>query len=220
MNAMMKRTDRASQPAFCHLYLQLDCTLRDTAAKQGITCVKDGFLFIWYIYRTSEQYQCCGWQAVVPDKRTKCYCCDIDRFRSINTLHASGVPNLQRYSRLTLVTNPPGVLTCTPEPWRCVCACVCGCICVCMPLCVCACPHVRWVFMAVHCEFISDWPSQIKAWEEEQMDAPLEIDQIRIDPSPFQLVERTSLHKVRRWGSSTSELQSRGAAQSAALEPC
>lgn len=138
MNAMMKRTDRASQPAFCHLYLQLDCTLRDTAAKQGITCVKDGFLFIWYIYRTSEQYQCCGWQAVVPDKRTKCYCCDIDRFRSINTLHASGVPNLQRYSRLTLVTNPPGVLTCTPEPWRCVCLrlwvylCVHAFVCVCM----------------------------------------------------------------------------------------
>uniref|UniRef100_A0A8C2G178 Chloride channel, voltage-sensitive 1a n=1 Tax=Cyprinus carpio TaxID=7962 RepID=A0A8C2G178_CYPCA len=29
-----------------------------------------------------------------------------------------------------------------------------------------------------------------------QMDKPLEIDQIRIDPSPFQLVERTSLHKT------------------------
>lgn len=29
------------------------------------------------------------------------------------------------------------------------------------------------------------------------MDKPLDIDQIRIDPSPFQLVERTSLHKVR-----------------------
>uniref|UniRef100_A0A8C1SBY2 Chloride channel, voltage-sensitive 1a n=1 Tax=Cyprinus carpio TaxID=7962 RepID=A0A8C1SBY2_CYPCA len=28
------------------------------------------------------------------------------------------------------------------------------------------------------------------------MDKPLEIDQIRIDPSPFQLVERTSLHKT------------------------
>lgn len=37
---------------------------------------------------------------------------------------------------------------------------------------------------------------EIKAWEEEQMDMPLEIDQIRIDPSPFQLVERTSLHKT------------------------
>jgi len=29
------------------------------------------------------------------------------------------------------------------------------------------------------------------------MDKPLDIDQIRIDPSPFQLVEGTSLHKVR-----------------------
>nr|XP_046273212.1 chloride channel protein 1-like isoform X3 [Scatophagus argus] len=38
--------------------------------------------------------------------------------------------------------------------------------------------------------------SQIKAWEEEEMDKPMEIDEIRIDPSPFQLVERTSLHKT------------------------
>lgn len=28
------------------------------------------------------------------------------------------------------------------------------------------------------------------------MDKPMEIDEIRVDPSPFQLVERTSLHKV------------------------
>ncbi|KAK5854774.1 hypothetical protein PBY51_004939 [Eleginops maclovinus] len=34
------------------------------------------------------------------------------------------------------------------------------------------------------------------AWEEEEMDKPMEIDEIRIDPSPFQLVERTSLHKT------------------------
>ncbi|XP_056597262.1 chloride channel protein 1a [Triplophysa dalaica] len=39
-------------------------------------------------------------------------------------------------------------------------------------------------------------PEEIKAWEEAEMDKPLEIDQIRIDPSPFQLVERTSLHKT------------------------
>uniref|UniRef100_A0AAX7TPD3 Chloride channel protein n=1 Tax=Astatotilapia calliptera TaxID=8154 RepID=A0AAX7TPD3_ASTCA len=36
----------------------------------------------------------------------------------------------------------------------------------------------------------------IKAWEEEEMDKPMEIDEIRVDPSPFQLVERTSLHKT------------------------
>ncbi|XP_029298395.1 chloride channel protein 1a isoform X2 [Cottoperca gobio] len=37
---------------------------------------------------------------------------------------------------------------------------------------------------------------EIKAWEEEEMDKPIEIDEIRVDPSPFQLVERTSLHKT------------------------
>lgn len=37
---------------------------------------------------------------------------------------------------------------------------------------------------------------QIKAWEEAETDEPMEIDEIRVDPSPFQLVERTSLHKV------------------------
>ncbi|KAL7381227.1 hypothetical protein ABVT39_002423 [Epinephelus coioides] len=39
-------------------------------------------------------------------------------------------------------------------------------------------------------------PEEIKAWEEAEMDKPMEIDEIRIDPSPFQLVERTSLHKT------------------------
>lgn len=28
------------------------------------------------------------------------------------------------------------------------------------------------------------------------MDKPLELERVKIDPSPFQLVERTSLHKV------------------------
>uniref|UniRef100_A0A3P8YLM1 Chloride channel protein n=1 Tax=Esox lucius TaxID=8010 RepID=A0A3P8YLM1_ESOLU len=37
---------------------------------------------------------------------------------------------------------------------------------------------------------------QIKAWEEEELDKPISMDEIRIDPSPFQLVERTSLHKT------------------------
>ncbi|XP_047239627.1 chloride channel protein 1-like isoform X2 [Girardinichthys multiradiatus] len=37
---------------------------------------------------------------------------------------------------------------------------------------------------------------EIKAWEEGEMDKLMEIDEIRIDPSPFQLVERTSLHKT------------------------
>uniref|UniRef100_A0A671WCL0 Chloride voltage-gated channel 1 n=1 Tax=Sparus aurata TaxID=8175 RepID=A0A671WCL0_SPAAU len=41
-----------------------------------------------------------------------------------------------------------------------------------------------------------DWLLQIKAWEEEELDKPVDMEQIRIDPSPFQLVERTSLHKT------------------------
>uniref|UniRef100_A0A8C4DCU7 Chloride channel protein n=1 Tax=Dicentrarchus labrax TaxID=13489 RepID=A0A8C4DCU7_DICLA len=41
-----------------------------------------------------------------------------------------------------------------------------------------------------------DWLMQIKAWEEEELDKPVDMEQIRIDPSPFQLVERTSLHKT------------------------
>ncbi|XP_053289339.1 chloride channel protein 1 [Pleuronectes platessa] len=37
---------------------------------------------------------------------------------------------------------------------------------------------------------------EIKAWEEAELDKPIDMEQIRIDPSPFQLVERTSLHKT------------------------
>ncbi|KAF3839221.1 hypothetical protein F7725_017938 [Dissostichus mawsoni] len=39
-------------------------------------------------------------------------------------------------------------------------------------------------------------PEEIKVWEEEELDKPIDMEQIRIDPSPFQLVERTSLHKT------------------------
>ncbi|XP_071402311.1 chloride channel protein 1-like, partial [Centroberyx affinis] len=39
-------------------------------------------------------------------------------------------------------------------------------------------------------------PEEIKAWEEVELDKPIDMEQIRIDPSPFQLVERTSLHKT------------------------
>ncbi|XP_039973428.1 chloride channel protein 1 [Xiphias gladius] len=39
-------------------------------------------------------------------------------------------------------------------------------------------------------------PEEIKAWEEAALDKPVDMEQIRIDPSPFQLVERTSLHKT------------------------
>uniref|UniRef100_A0A8C6NZN0 Chloride channel, voltage-sensitive 1a n=1 Tax=Nothobranchius furzeri TaxID=105023 RepID=A0A8C6NZN0_NOTFU len=37
---------------------------------------------------------------------------------------------------------------------------------------------------------------QIRAWEEAEMDLAMEMDEIRVDPSPFQLVERTSLQKT------------------------
>uniref|UniRef100_A0A3B5MWR4 Chloride channel, voltage-sensitive 1b n=1 Tax=Xiphophorus couchianus TaxID=32473 RepID=A0A3B5MWR4_9TELE len=43
---------------------------------------------------------------------------------------------------------------------------------------------------------LCDWLVQIKAWEEEELDKPVDMEEIRIDPSPFQLVERTSLHKT------------------------
>ncbi|KAM8841386.1 chloride channel protein 1-like isoform 2-T2 [Spinachia spinachia] len=39
-------------------------------------------------------------------------------------------------------------------------------------------------------------PEEVTAWEEAETDKPMEIDEIRVDPSPFQLVERTSLHKT------------------------
>uniref|UniRef100_A0AAQ5X888 Chloride channel protein n=1 Tax=Amphiprion ocellaris TaxID=80972 RepID=A0AAQ5X888_AMPOC len=43
---------------------------------------------------------------------------------------------------------------------------------------------------------VQNFEPLIKAWEEAEMDKPMEIDEIRVDPSPFQLVERTSLHKT------------------------
>lgn len=39
-------------------------------------------------------------------------------------------------------------------------------------------------------------PPQILAWEERQLDQPVDFGSAQIDPAPFQLVERTSLHKV------------------------
>lgn len=65
-------------------------------------------------------------------------------------------------------------------------------------------------------DIVSGWLVQIKEWEEAEMDKPMEIDQIRIDPSPFQLVERTSLHKVcssaansYQFGDTVSDIMSR-----------
>uniref|UniRef100_A0A673FIH3 Chloride channel protein 1-like n=1 Tax=Sinocyclocheilus rhinocerous TaxID=307959 RepID=A0A673FIH3_9TELE len=59
------------------------------------------------------------------------------------------------------------------------------------------CAKISWEsFAFVDEEEEENEDDKIKAWEETEMDKPLEIDQIRIDPSPFQLVERTSLHKT------------------------
>uniref|UniRef100_A0A8C9A615 Chloride channel protein 2 n=1 Tax=Prolemur simus TaxID=1328070 RepID=A0A8C9A615_PROSS len=41
-------------------------------------------------------------------------------------------------------------------------------------------------------------PEQILEWEEQQLDEPVNFSDCKIDPAPFQLVERTSLHKLRK----------------------
>uniref|UniRef100_A0A8C8F064 Chloride channel, voltage-sensitive 1b n=1 Tax=Oncorhynchus tshawytscha TaxID=74940 RepID=A0A8C8F064_ONCTS len=55
------------------------------------------------------------------------------------------------------------------------------------------------IILSLYCQspsLLSHWLMQIKAWEEEELDKPISMEEIRIDPSPFQLVERTSLHKT------------------------
>uniref|UniRef100_A0A8C3SD08 Chloride channel protein 2 n=1 Tax=Chelydra serpentina TaxID=8475 RepID=A0A8C3SD08_CHESE len=42
--------------------------------------------------------------------------------------------------------------------------------------------------------------ASIMEWEEQQLDQPVNFNNSKIDPAPFQLVERTSLHKVGRAG--------------------
>ncbi|XP_044887072.1 chloride channel protein 2 isoform X2 [Mauremys mutica] len=39
-------------------------------------------------------------------------------------------------------------------------------------------------------------PSEVVEWEEQQLDQPVNFNNSKIDPAPFQLVERTSLHKT------------------------
>lgn len=39
-------------------------------------------------------------------------------------------------------------------------------------------------------------PEEQLAWEEEQLNMVIDINACTIDPSPFQLVERTTLYKV------------------------
>ncbi|NXK49513.1 CLCN2 protein, partial [Chauna torquata] len=40
-------------------------------------------------------------------------------------------------------------------------------------------------------------PAEVLDWEERQLEQPVDFSSAQIDPAPFQLVERTSLHKVR-----------------------
>uniref|UniRef100_A0A8C5ADG7 Chloride channel, voltage-sensitive 2a n=1 Tax=Gadus morhua TaxID=8049 RepID=A0A8C5ADG7_GADMO len=49
-----------------------------------------------------------------------------------------------------------------------------------------ACQGVRFLVRA----------QQISEWEEQQLDDPVDFKNCKIDPAPFQLVERTSLHKT------------------------
>ncbi|XP_049631785.1 chloride channel protein 2 isoform X2 [Suncus etruscus] len=39
-------------------------------------------------------------------------------------------------------------------------------------------------------------PEEVLEWEEQQLDEPVNFSDCKIDPAPFQLVERTSLHKT------------------------
>jgi chloride channel 2 len=39
-------------------------------------------------------------------------------------------------------------------------------------------------------------PDAQKEWEEREMQKPIDLKKCRVDPAPFQLVERTSLLKV------------------------
>ncbi|XP_054452772.1 chloride channel protein 2a [Anoplopoma fimbria] len=39
-------------------------------------------------------------------------------------------------------------------------------------------------------------PTDIAEWEEQQLDEPVDFNNCKIDPAPFQLVEQTSLHKT------------------------
>ncbi|CAK6441845.1 unnamed protein product [Pipistrellus nathusii] len=39
-------------------------------------------------------------------------------------------------------------------------------------------------------------PAEVLEWEEQQLDEPVNFSDCKIDPAPFQLVERTSLHKT------------------------
>ncbi|XP_063004620.1 chloride channel protein 1 isoform X1 [Melospiza melodia melodia] len=64
-------------------------------------------------------------------------------------------------------------------------------------LCHCSRPHETESIIQEPVEVIETMtPEEIDAWEHEELDKNVCFDSCRIDPSPFQLVERTSLHKT------------------------
>ncbi|RMC07572.1 hypothetical protein DUI87_17046 [Hirundo rustica rustica] len=64
-------------------------------------------------------------------------------------------------------------------------------------LCHCSRPHETESTIQEPVEFIETMtPEEIDAWEQEELNKNVCFDSCRIDPSPFQLVERTSLHKT------------------------
>ncbi|XP_030920286.1 chloride channel protein 1 [Geospiza fortis] len=64
-------------------------------------------------------------------------------------------------------------------------------------LCHCSRPHETESTIQEPVEVIETMtPEEIDAWEQEELDKNVCFDSCRVDPSPFQLVERTSLHKT------------------------
>ncbi|NXB70529.1 CLCN1 protein, partial [Donacobius atricapilla] len=64
-------------------------------------------------------------------------------------------------------------------------------------LCHCSCPHETESTIQEPVEVIETMtPEEIDAWEQEELNKNVCFDSCRVDPSPFQLVERTSLHKT------------------------
>nr|XP_030123384.3 chloride channel protein 1 isoform X2 [Taeniopygia guttata] len=64
-------------------------------------------------------------------------------------------------------------------------------------LCHCSRPHETESTIQEPVEVIETMtPEEIDAWEQEELNKNVCFDSCRVDPSPFQLVERTSLHKT------------------------
>ncbi|XP_068039054.1 chloride channel protein 1 [Anomalospiza imberbis] len=64
-------------------------------------------------------------------------------------------------------------------------------------LCHCSRPHETESTLQEPVEVIETMtPEEIDAWEQEELNKNVCFDSCRVDPSPFQLVERTSLHKT------------------------